>query len=567
MPVTAPLSPTERAAVSSATTPSAGDLAALGGPPVATPAAQALAAAGIPVPAAASPAAAPPPARNPAEESIRALAPGLIATTAEAKTEGPDAQSAQNILDTAGESLLQRGKAINQQVAATTATNQDEAAQADQAYYDAWRARNQALGDEAAATRAQDEASSRLTQAQARAIQPHADYSDWGVALTLLSSIAGGLSEGLSGGRLKNTTLDMIQQLNREWVETQKTNKGALVTDLERVLGDKNAAVSLAQSKIKTSLADEADSRKRFARSAAAMRELGATASTLRAQALDDFNKSQALVMGHVATNVGFAAPKPVGPGAVKLDNPTTRELASLGITPDAWDKGLDQEVAAGKESPSIAQAAVTTKQIDADRAEIESIMAENGDKLPTKGVLNIPKALIPALSRLGWKPGMDAEKANGYINTYITQKAKSYGGVITESDRESAGLEFGASGEGFLRGLQRLRDTNNKGLTTALEKKFPGVGQQALEVLLRRTSASVTPGIPQPAANPLEKQNVTETGPQTPAFAPTPLELENRAAVARRQSDRKELLAKPDVAKQQEESARLPAAVRYAPF
>jgi hypothetical protein len=152
-------------------------------------------------------------------------------------------------------------------------------------------------------------------------------------------------------------------------------------------------------------------------------------------------------------------------------------------------------------------------------------------------------------------------------INTYLTQRAKSYGGVITESDRESAGLEFGTSGEGFMRGLQRLREANNKGITTALEKKFPGVGQQALEILLRRTSASVTPGIAQPSPAPFETQNVTETGPQAPAFAPTPLELENRAAVARRQSDRKELLAQPDVAKQQEESARLPAAVRYAPF
>lgn len=585
MPATAPLSATERASVTAATTPSPQDLAALGGPPVAapgatapapagaapaTPAAQALSAAGVAIPAAPTAAPASPAggaARNPAEESIRALAPGLIAHTAEAKTEGPDAQSSQNILDTAGESLLLRGKGISEQVAAGAATNQDDAAQANQAYFDAWRARNQALGDEAAATRARDEASSRLTQAQQRPIQPHADFSDFGVAISLLGAAAGGMAEGLSGGRLKNTTLDMLQELTRNWIETQKVNKGALVTDLERVLGDKNAALSLAQSKIKTSLADEADSRKRFARSAAAMRELGATASTLRAQALDDYNKSQALVMGHVATNVGFAAPKPVGPGVVKLDNPTTRELASLGITPDAWDKGLGENVSAGKESSTIAQAALATKQVDSDIALLDSIRTANGGTLPTKGVVNIPKALIPTLSRLGYQPGMQAEQVTGLINTYLTQKAKSYGGTITESDRESAGLEFGTSGEGFMRGLQRLRDANNKGITTALEKKFPGVGQQALEILLRRTSASVTPGIAQPAVDPFEKGNVTETGPATPTFAETPDEQQMRQEQQQRQADRKELLAQPDVAKQQQERDRLPAAVRYAPF
>lgn len=584
MPATAPLSATERASVTAATTPSPQDLAALGGPPVAapgataaappgaapgapaTPAAQALSAAGVAIPAAPAPPAGGA-ARNPAEESIRALAPGLIASTASVQAQGPDAQSSQNILDTAGESLLLRGKGISEQVAAGAATNQDEAAQANQAYFDAWRARNQALGDEAAATRARDEASSRLTQAQQRPIQPHADFSDFGVAISLLGAAAGGLAEGLSGGRLKNTTLDMLQELTRNWIETQKVNKGALVTDLERVLGDKNAALSLAQSKIKTSLADEADSRKRFARSAAAMRELGATASTLRAQALDDYNKSQALVMGHVATNVGFAAPKPVGPGVVKLDNPTTRELASLGITPDAWDKGLEQAVSAGREAPTIAQTAITTKQIDADVALLDSIRKANGGTLPTKGVVNIPQALVPTLSRVGYQPGMAAEQVTGLLNTYLTQKAKSYGGVITESDRESAGLEFGTSGEGFLRGMQRLRDANNKGITTALEKKFPGVGQQALEILLRRTSASVTPGIAQPAVDPLEVQNVTETGPATPTFAETPDEQQMRQEQQQRQADRKELLAQPDVAKQQQERERLPAAVRYAPF
>ncbi|OGR95501.1 MAG: hypothetical protein A2V88_15435 [Elusimicrobia bacterium RBG_16_66_12] len=516
MPTTAPLTAAEKAPL----TPSPADLAPLGGAPVAapgaappapaaTPAAQALAAAGVTPPAA--PAAAPAgAASNPAEESIRALAPGLIPATASVQAQGPDAQSAQNILDTAGESLLLKGKGINQQVAGAAQTHQDEAAAANQAYFDAWKTRNQALGDEAAATRARDEASSRLSQAQARPIEQHADFSDWGVAISLLGAISGGLAEGLSGGRLKNTTLDMIQQLNREWVEVQKVNKGALVTDLERVLGDKNAAIALAQSKIKNSLADEADSRKRFARSAAGMRELEATANTLRAQALDDYNKSQGLVMGHVATSVNLARPAPGGTGS---RNPIEARLRALGYTPEQYTKGLNGKVQSGENSPTIAMAATTTKQIDADISLLQSLAAANGGTLPTKGLLNVPQALIPALSKAGYKPGMQADEALALINTYVTQRAKSYGGVITESDRASAVKEMGASGESFIRSLERLRTANNNGVRTALSQQFPGAGQQMLDILLDDSGSYE--GIPNPPEAPFEKQNVTETGPK----------------------------------------------------
>ncbi len=157
--------------------------------------------------------------------------------------------------------------------------------------------------------------------------------------------------------------------------------------------------------------------------------------------------------------------------------------------------------------------------------ADLQSIMAANGGTLPTKGLINIPQALVPTLSRAGYRPGMQAEDVTKIINTYLTQKAKSYGGVITQSDRDSAALEFGSSGEGFVKGMVRLRDANNAGIRGALSQVFPGREQQALNILLERASEGTTPGVPSPAVAPFEKQNVEMTGPPERPSTPTNLE------------------------------------------
>lgn len=520
LPTGAPLTAAEKSPLGA--TPD--EIASLGGPPAPTPstsanpAADVLALHGVAPPAANAPGApapaAPGAARNPAEESIRALAPHLLPNAAAITTEGPDAQSKQAIEDVAGEALLQKGQAINQGTQAKALTFQEHATEANDAYFSAWKQRNQLLGDEAALTAARDKSAAELSRAKQTPIRPHADFPEWFVATSILGSLAGGLAEGFSGGRVRNSTLEMLTEITNNFIETQKVNKGDLVADLERQLGDKNAALTATKGKILESLATQADARARTARTKEGMRELGATAAGLRAQALEEYNKTQALLMGKNSTSIRLAAPAG-GPGAPVLDNPTTRKLASLGISPDAWTKGLNGKVQAGDTSPTIAQASTATKQIDADIALVNSLIAANGGTLPTTGVVNVPKALIPAMSRLGWKPGMKAEQANQIVQTYLTQKAKSYGGVITESDRNAAALEFGASTEGFVRGLERLRETNNNGIRTALSQQFPGVGQQALDILL--TDSSSYSGIPSVAAVPFEKENVTETGPGEP--------------------------------------------------
>jgi hypothetical protein len=337
----------------------------------------------------------------------------------------------------------------------------------------------------------------------------------------------------------------MLTEITNNFIETQKVNKGDLVADLERQLGDKNAALTATKGKILESLATQADARARTARTKEGMRELGATAAGLRAQALEEYNKTQALLMGKNSTSIRLAAPAAAGPGTPVLDNPTTRKLASLGISPDAWTKGLNGKVQAGDTSPTIAQASTATKQIDADISLVQSLIAANNGTLPTTGIINVPKALIPSMSRLGWKPGMKAEQANQIVQTYLTQKAKSYGGVITESDRAAAALEFGASTEGFVRGLERLRETNNNGIRTALSQQFPGVGQQALDILL--TDSSSYSGIPSVAAIPFEKENGTAPPEAEQQFPETPLEKENRERIEKQHADVQPLRETPE--------------------
>lgn len=498
---------------------------------------------------------------SPALAAVQQHAPQLVAQKGDVKYEGPDTQTATNVREAADASLLMKGQAITEGTQAKGQTLQDEAARANQAYFEGMQAQQRTMGANAALQKARDQAASKLASAKAQPIADHPDFPDWFVATSIFGALAGGFAEGFSGGRYKSTTLPMIQDLVSGWRETQRYNKGQLISSLEQQLGDADAALLVGTSKLKDELAGMAEAKARFARTTEGMRELKSTADSLRAQALDDWGKAQTLVMGKEAASLSMGAPEQ-GVGA---RNPIEARIRALGYTPEQFTKGLSGKVQSGENSPTIAQAATATKQIDADISLLESISAANGGTLPTKGVLNIPQALIPTLSRLGYKPGMQADQALALINTYVTQRAKSYGGVITESDRESAMKEMGASGEGFVNALRRLREINNNGIRTALSQQFPGAGQPMLEILLD-DSASYG-GVSAPQVVPFEKQNVEPAGPKEQEFPETPLQRENREGVERRQEARKELLERPEVKAQEEERKRLPIGARFSPF
>lgn len=464
-----------------------------------------------PAGAAGQPAPAPPPdGMSHAEASIRALAPGLLPTGAEVKSEGPDAENAQEIRDVAGEALLQRGKAINDTVTAGTQNNQDQAQAADQAYYGAWIARNQALGDIGALTKARDESAATLATAKQTPIQPHQDFAGWFVGMSILGALAGGAAEGFSGGRVRNSTLDMLNEIVNRWVDVQKYNKSLLVSSLEQQLGDKNAAIMVARGKFKDALADQADAKSKFARTTEGMRQLGATAATLRAQALDDYNKTQAVVMGKATQSVKFGAPK-AGAGPV-LDNAVTRELAVNGVTPEKYAAGLEKKIGEGETAPTLDGAVNRVLRIEADWNALHSLAATNGGKLAGKGLINIPHAFVPALARIGIKQGMDAEEVQQLYTGYLVQSAKAMGSRVTDKEIELAGQSLGTSTAGFFRMMRRIHDETNEAVKSTADRAWPGAGQKILAIHRRASAANA--GFPLMDADPFEAENAAETGP-----------------------------------------------------
>jgi hypothetical protein len=516
LPSGAPLTDAEKAPLQASPAEQRALQGAPGLPPTGqSPAAQALADHGVDpnsLPKAGAPAA--PGAAPPLGAALAAVqqhAPQLIAGKAEVKSEGPDAESAANIREGSDLALKLKGRAIDQGTEAKALNNQTQAGLANQDYFDAYRAQQQALGQMGALTKARDDAAAKLAQVKQAPVADHPDFPDWFVATSILGSIAGGFAEGFSGGRYKSSTLPMLQQIVTDWQSTQRYNKSNLISSLEEQLGDKNAALLAGGSRIKDELANMAEAKAKFARTVEAQRELTATATGMRASALEDWTKAQAVVMGKSSESITLEPPKPVAGGA---RNPIEARIRALGYTPEQFTKGLSGKVQSGENSPTIAQAATTTKQIDSDIALLRSLAAANGGNLPTRDVLlNPPQALIPILSKMGWKPGMAADQAGTIINTYVTQRAKSYGGVITESDRESAVKEMGASTETFLAALGKLRDTNNNGVRTALSQQFPGAGQGMLDILLDDSSSYG--GIPNPPTAPLEKQNGPAAAPK----------------------------------------------------
>jgi hypothetical protein len=218
---------------------------------------------------------------------------------------------------------------------------------------------------------------------------------------------------------------------------------------------------------------------------------LGALQKKFTAEQKDAIAKN-AMATARQETREEAFSPVVVGPA--KVTNATKEALALLGVTPEQYSEGMNKKLGTGDNAPTVNQTVTSIKQMDQDLQLLESIKQENGGTIPTRGVINIPAGLRNKLAQMGVESGMDAEEANQLITSYIIQKAKSYGGVITESDRESAELEFGKTGDGLVRGIKRMRTSANNGISQTIDTIFPGVGQEVLGISLRR--AGQTEGV-----------------------------------------------------------------------
>lgn len=185
-----------------------------------------------------------------------------------------------------------------------------------------------------------------------------------------------------------------------------------------------------------------------------------------------------------------FEQPKPVKGAAASFvpTDESSRQLQKM-LGPkfqEMYEKGMDSKVTSGQSPQTVQTALPSIHQMNDDLSTLQSLAKENGGHIPTKGVINIPQFAVGKLAQMGVKSGMQAEEANQLIQNYLSQKARSYGGVITDSDRDQAEREMGASGDGLIRGVTRLRTTLNNGVRQALATHFRGNAQNVLNIALR---------------------------------------------------------------------------------
>lgn len=344
----------------------------------------------------------------------------------------------------------------------------------------------------------------------ARAIEENRGF--FSSILGLVGQTLGYLSTPDSGfGRLQTA----LERRTERELAMQREDKESAINRLTKQLGSAQQAENHYRAQAYATTADILETKlqrlgvaDQFADRIQALRD-GAMAYNEAAKAASFGKAGQA--------TYEFERPKPTGTGAAapKLNNAMTQRLEKIGLTPEKWTKGLDGKVLAGNShtiSPTIAQAADTTRQIDADISLFESLAAANGGKLPNKGAINIPQSLVPKLAQMGFESGMQAEQVYQLLDGYVNHQARSYGGAITDSDRESAQKEVGSSTEGLRFYLKRLRDKNNRAIRTALSQQFPGAGNEVFSLLLEDSSANE--GVPQAAPIPFEKKNAPEAAP-----------------------------------------------------
>lgn len=160
----------------------------------------------------------------------------------------------------------------------------------------------------------------------------------------------------------------------------------------------------------------------------------------------------------------------------------------------ERWNKAMTAKAGSGDGAPTVNQTLATMKGTQQDVQFLEALAKANGGDIPQTGVINIPDFLVGYAAKLGIEKGTAAEKANIILNEHINRRAKSYGGAITESDRESATGELGKSTQGKLFALKRLNQHANDSVVAAVNGVVPGYAQSTIDLFLGE--AARTPGV-----------------------------------------------------------------------
>jgi hypothetical protein len=297
-----------------------------------------------------------------------------------------------------------------------------------------------------------------------------------------IGTFAGTKTRHNNGG--KNQMLEDLRRIQETDLQLQRENKSSLLNRVKDQVGDARLAQQVVENKMDGIAIDRLKLLERIAETddeRAALSGLRGELEAKQAARRTDTVKGMAYKIQQTE-----AAPKPTGPGEVKLSNETTRAIEGLGVNLKLWNEALGEPVVPGQNTANVAQATREIIETDNDVNTLQAIMDANGGDLPTTGVIRVPKFLQESAARMGLKDGQSAEEVTQLMSRRVTQRARSYGGAVTEADADRAQKEFGVTGKGFIRGLKRERDRMNNGVAAALGKRLPGVGQQALDIYMK---------------------------------------------------------------------------------
>jgi hypothetical protein len=457
---------------------------------------------------------------TPAEQSVAAVlgenAPGgLVNSGYQAQRSGPSAADAARVRDQATRAQGLREQGIEQDVAARRAGVEAGAEEDKRVFMEAWTKGVEAIGQEGAAQAAKSRTQAKLREAEAVIPKnPMEDAPGWFVALSVIGGLASGLASGASGGRIPDDFASFLQGIVRDSVKRQVDERDFTVRQLEKQLGDQDAAISMLSARSKEALASQIGARKRFAQTEMALGQLTALESSLKAEAANERAGVEIKLMGNEAESLAFAQPKPVKGGAPLND--VTAALKALGITVKDWQKGLATKVMPGEGGATIAQSATAVKQIDSDQQLVKALAQANGGNLAGKGVVNIPGFLVATAARLGIKQGMSQDEAGQLLKEYVTTRARSYGGPITESDLSAAAEEIGGTTAGLQRFMVRLRKKSDDAIRAGLVQQFPGASNEVFAIFNQQFG--ITSGVaPLADVEPFEVEGAEPTPLKTP--------------------------------------------------
>jgi hypothetical protein len=322
------------------------------------------------------------------------------------------------------------------------------------------------------------------------------------------------------GAALSRMNQSLENAIGRD-IAIQKDQKNSKLAQLTRQLGDSQQAELMYRAAVRRSALERVQMQLARIGEDKNLTQL-LTAADAEVGAIDDQAKAASFNKPGAA-KYEYTQPKPTGAAPFVPTDKSSQRLKQL-LGPDfqkQYIAGMDSKVTSGQTPQTVQTALPAIHQMTDDEQTLMSLAKENGGHIPTKGVFNVPGPLVGKLSQMGVKQGMKAEEANQLIQNYLSMKARSYGGVITDSDRDQAEREMGASGDGLLRGISRLKVTLNNGVRQALATHFRGNAQQVLDIALSDYASNT--GVPEPSSiEPFDASTAPTTAPAA-AAAPRP--------------------------------------------